>query len=111
MIFYCKKQPIGKWLKIPDDWKIKNLHYEKGFISIEELYGHQDEKLPYFITIEPIEQIKSLTDLCHELSKYITEQQANFWLLYYYALSNICLLASEKNYFSKSNYEVIELGA
>lgn len=123
MKFYCKKQPAGKMLMIPSDWKIENLHYEKGFIPIEELNSYriahiepatdfckiQYTKLPYFISIVAYSLIESLTELCYETAKYTLGKQPNFWLLYYYSLDNICLLASEENYFSGLDHEIIEI--
>lgn len=109
MRFYCRQQPGGALLQIPCDWKIKNLDYEKGFIPIEELHGHPGFKLPHFLTVGSYEPFESLSELCHELSKLILEQRANYWLLYYYSLNSICLLAAEENYFLELDYEVIEI--
>jgi len=105
--FYCKKQPVGEWLRIPDSWKVENLHYEKGFISIENLPSwHSSEfKMPYFLTVGAMEPFRSLSELCQELPKFILGKQSNFWLLYYYSLENICLLAAEKNYLSDYTIE------
>lgn len=109
MKFYCRRQPVGEFLRIPDSWRIKNLHYEKGFIPIEKLHGYRDEKLPYFMSIVTYSLIESLTELCCEIPKFILGEQPNFWLLYYYSLDNICLLAAEENYFSGLDYEIIEV--
>lgn len=109
--YLCKKQPLGEWLRIPDNWKVENLHYEKGFIPIEKIpiWQSSEFKMPYFLTVGIMEPFESLTELCQELARQISEKQANFWLLYYYSLENICLLAAEENYFLGSNYTTEEI--
>ncbi len=110
MKVYCKRQPVGAFLYISDSWKIYNYHYDKGFIPTEELYGHQDEKLPYFMTFEDSTRtFETLEELCDALFNSLPLIRANFWLVYYYSYDNVCVLAAEENYFEGSDYDVVEV--
>ena len=111
MKVYCKRQPVGAILYIPDSWRVYN-YYDKRFIPIEELNGHQNGKLPYFTGFyftELWKIPKTIEEMCNTLFNNIPLIQSNFWLVYYYHYDNVCVLAAKENYFEGSDYDVVEV--
>jgi len=106
---YCKKQPVGEWLVLPENWQVKNYHWEKGFVSLEGCYRQQlNAVFPSFLGIW--NRPDSLQETCDIVFKEIIPViETNFWLLYYFDYDNVCILAAEKNYFEGTEYEIVEV--
>jgi len=121
---YCKKQPPGKWLMIPDGWQVKNYHWKKGFIPAEDLKSSRVLRLPdgtyhegrhpwFFTMVLPeYRSPESVQELCDAVfDEGILTSRPAFWLLYYYdgGYCDCCLLSADENYFEGTEYEIVEV--